>query len=171
MVMVRQMTWTLLATQIIPDMSLVDLIFEKTGVRIATDSVAGDYEAQTLIASLLTLVARSDGGISPDEYLRMVELLNNRFGLRSGEALDMVSRAADELASHDKLDEILDSVNEALTRSQKEDLMLMVLSVIAADNQKDAGEMKLLAALIDGLKLSDKFMQKVYERYFDGLFY
>ncbi len=171
MLMVRQMTRTPLATQVIPDMSLVDLIFKKTGVRIVTDSIAGDYESQALIASLLTLVARSDGGISPDENLRMVELLRNRFGLRSGEALDMVSRAADELASHDKLDEILDSVNEALTRSQKEDLMFMVLCVIAADNQKDAGEMKLLAALIDGLKLPDQFMQKVYERYFDGLFY
>ena len=151
-------------------MSLVDLIFAKTGVRIGTDSVAGDHEAQTLIASLLTLVARSDGGISPDEYSRIVELLRNRFGLRSGDALDMVSRAADELASHDKLDEILDSVNEELTRNQKEDLMLMVLSVIAADNQKDAGEMKLLAALIDGLKIPDQVMHKVYERYFDGLF-
>ncbi len=169
--MVRQMTWTLLATQSIPDMSLVDLIFKKTGVRIATNSLSGDYEAQTLIASLLTLVARSDGGISPDENLRIVELLRNRFGLRSGEALDMVTRAADELASHDELDEILDSVNEALTRAQKEDLMLMVLSVIAADNQKDAAEMKLLVAQIDGLKLPDQFMQKVYERYFDGLFY
>ena len=102
--MVRQMTWTLLATQSIPDMSLVDLIFKKTGVRIATNSLSGDYEAQTLIASLLTLVARSDGGISPDENLRIVELLRNRFGLRSGEALDMVTRAADELASHDELD-------------------------------------------------------------------
>ena len=49
--------------------------------------------------------------------------------------------------------------------------MLMVLSVIAADNQKDAGEMKLLVALIDGLKMPDQIMQKVYERYFDGLFY
>ena len=152
-------------------MSLLDLIFAKTGVRIGIDGAAGDYEAQTLIASLLTLVATSDGGISPDEYARIVELLRNRFGLGSGEALDMVARATDELAGHDKLDEILDSVNEALTRTQKEDLMLMVLSVIAADNEKDAGEMKLLVTLIDGLRLPDQFMHKVYERYFDGLFY
>jgi uncharacterized tellurite resistance protein B-like protein len=152
-------------------MSLADLIFEKTGIKIGSDSVAGDHEAQTLIASLLTLVATSDGGISPDEYARIVELLRNRFGLGSGEALDMVSRAADELAGHDNLDEILNSINEELTRTQKEDLMLMVLCVIAADNQKDAGEMKLLAALIERLKLPDEFMQKVYERYFDGLFY
>jgi len=160
-----------LATDIIPDMSLLDLIIEKTGVRIASDSVASDYEAQILIASLLALVARSDGGISPDENSRMVNLLCKRFGLRSDEALDLVARAADELPSHDQLDEVVDSVNEVLTRTQKEDLMFMVLCVIAADNQKDAGEMKLFTKLVDGLQLPDQFMQKIYERDFDGLFY
>ena len=97
-----------LATDIIPDMSLLDLIIEKTGVRIASDSVASDYEAQILIASLLALVARSDGGILPDENLRIVNLLCKRFGLRSGEALDLVARAADDRASHAQLDESVD---------------------------------------------------------------
>ncbi len=43
---------------------------------------------------------------------------------------------------------------------------LLILSVIAADNQRDAGEMKLLVAVIDGLKIPDKAMNKVYGRYF-----
>lgn len=152
-------------------MSLLDLIIEKTGIRIASDSVASDYEAQTLIASLLALVARSDGGISRDENLRIVNLLCNRFGLGSDEASDLVAHAADKLPSHDQLDEVVDSVNEVLTRTQKEDLVFMVLSVIAADNSKDAGEMKLLAKLVDRLQLPDQFLQKIYERDFDGLFY
>jgi uncharacterized tellurite resistance protein B-like protein len=152
-------------------MSLLDLIIEKTGVRTASDSVAGDSEAQILIASLLALVARSDGGISPDENMRIVNLLSKRFGLRSGEALDLVARAADELPNHDQLDEVVDSVNEVLSRTQKEDLMFMVLCVIAADDQKDAGEMKLLTKLIDTFRLPDATVQKMYERNFDGLFY
>ena len=160
-----------LATDTIPVMSLLDIIIEKTGVGIASDSVASDYEAQTLIASLLALVARSDGGMSPDENVRIVNLLCKRFGLKSGEALDLVARAADELPSHDQFDEVVDSVNEALTRTQKEELMFMVLCVIAADNKKDAAEMKLLAKLVDALRLPDQFMQKIYERNFDGLFY
>jgi uncharacterized tellurite resistance protein B-like protein len=160
-----------LATDIIRDMSLLDIIIEKTGIKIASDSVASDYEAQILIASLLALVAKSDGGISPDENSRIVNLLCKRFGLGSSEALDLVARAADELPSHDRLDEVVDSVNEVLTRTQKEDLMFMVLCVIAADNQKDAGEMKLLAKLVDSLQLPDQFMQKIFERDFDGLFY
>ena len=154
------------ATRIIPDMSLVDLIYAKTGIRIGLDSIAGDIEVQMLIASLLALVAKSDGGVSPDESLRMVELLRSRFQLRPGEALHMITRASDELATHTDLDEILDSVNDNLSLAQKEDLMLMVLSVISADNQKDAGEMKLLAALIEGLKMPDNIMNNVYGRYF-----
>lgn len=149
-------------------MSLADLIYSKTGISIGLDSIAGDIEAQTLIASLLVLVAKSDGGISPDETLRMVRLLRNRFQLMPGEALNMITRAADELAVHTNLDEILVSANDSLTLAQKEDLMLMVLSVISADNQKEAGEMKLLAALIEGLKMPDKIMNKVYERYFEN---
>lgn len=152
-------------------MPLLDLIIEKTGVRIASENVASDQEAQTLIASLLTLVARSDGGISPDENARMVELLRNRFGLSPDDASDLIARAMGELASHDNLDEVVDSVNETLTRSQKEELIFMVLCVIAVDNQKDAGEMQLLATLVDGFKLPDQQLQKVYARYFDGLFY
>ncbi len=149
-------------------MSLVDLIYSKTGISIGLDGIAGDIEAQTLIASLLALVAKSDGGISPDETLRMVRLLRSRFQLMPGEALNMITRAADELAAHTNLDEILVSANDSLTLAQKEDLMLMVLSVISADNQKEAGEMKLLAALIEGLKMPDKIMNKVYERYFEN---
>ena len=152
-------------------MSLLDLIIEKTGVRIASDTVVSDYETQILIASLLALVASSDGGISPEENIRIVNLLCKRFGLKSDEALELVTRAAGELPSRDQLDEVVDSVNEALTRSPKEDLMFMVLCVIAADNQKDAEEMKLLAKLVDDLQLPEQFMQKIYEREFDGLFY
>ena len=160
-----------LATDIILDMSLLDLIIEKTGVRTASDSIAGDSEAHMLIASLLVLVARSDGGISPDENMRIVNLLSKRFGLTSGEALDLVARAVSELPSHDQLDEVVDSVNEVLSRTQKEDLMFMVLCVIAADEQKDAGEMKLLNKLVDTFRLPDATMQRMYGANFDGLFY
>ncbi|MCZ6827166.1 MAG: TerB family tellurite resistance protein [Gammaproteobacteria bacterium] len=148
-------------------MSLADLIYSKSGIRIGLDSATVDHEAQTLITSLLALVAKSDGGISLDESLRMVELLRNRFQLMPGEALNMIARASDELSAHTELDEIMVTVTDNLAPAQKEDLMLIVLSVISADNQKDAAEMKLLAALTEGLKIPDKVMNKVYERYFE----
>jgi uncharacterized tellurite resistance protein B-like protein len=152
-------------------MSLLDFIIEKTGVGIASDVVANDYEAQKLIASLLGLVARSDGGISPEENSRIVNLLSKRFGFGLVEASDLVAHAAEELPCQGQLDEVVAAANEVLTRTQKEDLVFMVMCVIAADDQKDPGEMKLLAKLVDGFRMPDQFMQRIYERDFDGLFY
>jgi uncharacterized tellurite resistance protein B-like protein len=152
-------------------MSLLDLIIEKTGVRTASNSVAADSGAQVLIASLLALVASSDGGISPDENMRIVNLLGKRFGLSAGEASDLVARALENHPSHDQVDEVLDSVNAVLSRSQKEDLMFMVLCVIAADNKKDVAEMELLNKLVDTFRLPDATMQKMYEGNFDLFFY
>lgn len=148
-------------------MSLTDLIYAKTGMRISVDDMNTDHDSQMLITALLVLVARSDGGISPDESLRTVELLRSRFGVRPGEALNLISRASDELAHHEDLDRILSSATEKLSAAHKEDLMLMVLNVISADSRKDAAEMKLLVTLMEGLEISDKTMHKVYERYFE----
>ena len=52
-------------TRIIPDMSLTDLIYAKTGIRIGAEKSGADHESQVLITALLVLVAKSDGGISP----------------------------------------------------------------------------------------------------------
>ena len=148
-------------------MKLTDLIYARTGIAFDLPRIASDVDAQALVASLITLVAKSDGGISPDEIVRMVEMLRQRFPLEPAEALSLITRTAEELSADSHLDEILREVNDTLTLPDKEELMLMVLNVIAADNQKDAEEMKLLEALIDGLKIPNKVMQDVYARYFE----
>ena len=148
-------------------MKLKDLIYAKTGIAIDLGSLASDPNGQTLIASLMALVAKSDGGVSPDEMTRMVELLRDRFGLQPGEALNMITRAIDDVAHTIKLDELLRSVNDDLALQHKEELLLMLLHVIAADDQKDVAEMKFLSAVVDGLKVPEKIMANVYARYFD----
>ena len=148
-------------------MKLKDLIYAKTGIAIDPGSLASDPNGQTLIASLMALVAKSDGGVSPDEITRMVELLRDRFGLQPGEALNMITRATDEVADTINLDELLRSVNDDLALQHKEELLLMLLHVIAADDQKDVAEMKFLSAVVEGLKVPEKVMANVYARYFD----
>jgi len=150
-------------------MSFADVVYSATGLRIGTDSLARDDDSQMLIASLLALVARSDGGISPDESLRMVELLRGRFQLQPGEALNLLTRSSSEIAgSTGGLDELFTALDEKLSLAQKEDLMLMVLGVISADNQKAASEMQLLATLLEELDIPDRIMDNVYERYFSN---
>ena len=148
-------------------MKLTDFIYSKTGITFDLPNLTADLDAQEMIASLIALVAKSDGGISPDETVRMVELLRQRFPLDRGEALNLITRAAHELHADSHLDEILKEINNKLPLPHKEELMLMVLHVISADNEKDAGEMQLLATLVDKLKIPDNAMQDVYARYFE----
>ena len=148
-------------------MKLKDLIYAKTGIAIDLGSLVSDPNGQTLIASLMALVAKSDGGVSPEEMTRMVELLRDRFGLQPGEALNMITRATDEVADTINLDELLRSVNDDLALQHKEELLLMLLHVIAADDQKDVAEMKFLSAVVEGLKVPEKIMANVYARYFN----
>ena len=148
-------------------MKLTDFIYSKTGITFDLPNLAADLDAQDLVASLIALVAKSDGGISPDETVRMVEMLRQRFPLDRGEALNLITRAAHELHADSHLDEILKEINNKLPLPHKEELMLMVLHVISADNEKDAGEMQLLATLVDRLKIPDNVMQTVYSRYFE----
>jgi len=148
-------------------MKLTDLIYAKTGFTFDLPSLATDQAAQELVVSLITLVAKSDGGVSPDEMARMVEMLRQRFPLDPDEALSLITRAADELSSDSHLDEVMKEINDTLPLPHKEELMLMVLHIISADSEKDAGEMKLLATLMEELKIPDSVMNDVYQRYFD----
>lgn len=148
-------------------MKLTDLIYAKTGFTFDLPDLASDLHAQNLIASLITLAAKSDGGISPDETVRMVEMLRQRFPLDRGEALGLITRAVHELSLDSHLDEVMKEINDTLPLPHREELMLMVLHIISADNEKDAGEMKLLATLIEELKIPDSVMNDVYQRYFD----
>jgi len=148
-------------------MPLLDMLRDITGITVLVER-AGDLDAQLMTAALLLLVARSDGGVSPDESLRMVELLRRQYRLQPNVALDLINRAGDELGQHATLDALLGAARGVLEPRHKEDLMLMVLEIIAADDRKDAAEMRLLQALIDGLQISDKAMERAYARYFDA---
>jgi uncharacterized tellurite resistance protein B-like protein len=147
--------------------NLTDLIYAKTGIAFDLPGLASNLDAQSMVATLIALVAKSDGGVSPDETARMVEMMRGRFQLRPNEALSLITRAVDELAPDTHLDEILSEINNELPLAHKEDVMLMVLHIISADNVKDAQEMKLLSALMDGLKIPWKVMDNVYARYFE----
>lgn len=147
-------------------MKLTDIIYAKTGVTVDLTGLSDDPESQALVTSLLALVARADGGISPDETVRMVELLEQRFKLSAEAAVDIVTRAADEYGVNADLDGLVANINEELSLRQKESLMSMVLHVISADDRKIAAEMSLLSTLVNRLKIPDNIMENAYEQYF-----
>jgi uncharacterized tellurite resistance protein B-like protein len=147
-------------------MALLDIIRDKVGIFDSRSRLGDDHQGQALLASIMVVVAKSDGGISPEENLRMVQLLRQKFGLRPGEALQLVTRLADSFADEVEIERLIATVNQELSLADKEELMLMVVSVIAADREKDNAELKLLMTLVRDLQVPDKVMDRVYSRYF-----
>jgi len=147
---------------------LKDLVYAITGVDLDFDRISTDINAQMAIASLLAVAANSDGSIDIVETQKMTNMLRRRFDLTSGVALDLVTRAIDDLSAGDASSRLFDELNERLTLKQKDDLLLMVLEVIAADGEKEAREMALLDQTVVALNISDRQLAKIYDRYFEA---
>ena len=147
-------------------MNLKDFIYAKTGIAADLTRLAHDPDGQALVASLMALVAGSDGGISTEETTRMVQMLQDQFNLTSGSAIDLVERAEHGFDSETDLDGLIKNINEELSLAHKEKLMAMVLHIISADDRKVAEEMRLLAILVDRMNMPDKVMERAYARYF-----
>lgn len=147
---------------------LKDLVYAITGVDLDFDKVSTDINAQIAVASLLAVAANSDGSIDSAETEKMVGVLRKRFELTSTVALDLVTRAIDELSAGDASRRLFEELNQRLTLKQKDDLLLMVLEVIAADGEKEAREMALLDQTVTALKISDRQLSNIYNRYFEA---
>jgi uncharacterized tellurite resistance protein B-like protein len=84
------------------------------------------------------------------------------------EAVNLVDRAINEFGADANLDGLVANINDELSLADKEDLIDVVLHIIAADNRKDAREMELLATLINGLHIPDNVMERAYAKYFQS---
>ena len=148
-------------------MTLIDNV--RTILRRAGASAryAESADGRAAIVCILAVCANSDGGISPEENLRMVQLLRRRFSLQPGEALELVTRFADQRGDDAEFQRLLGVVRDEFSQSDKEDLLLMVISVIAADREKSAAEMQWLDSLVEALGVPDESLEAAYARYFD----
>ena len=125
-----------------------------------------DSEIHSLVASTMLAAANSDGGIGLDETGLMVGLLRKRFDLAHNDALNLVTRASDELANPDAMDRLWAGINQKLDVQQKTELVAVVLGVISEDGAKDPAEMTFLAELIDRLQVPDDAFEKALDQYF-----
>ena len=147
---------------------LQDLIYATTGIELGPGNEPVDINAQIAVASLLAVAASSDGSIDGKETVKMVEALCGRFSITSTVALDFVTRAIDDQLVQRDPSQLFDELNQRLTLKQKEELILMLLEVIAADGEKDAGEMAVLDRTVSALNISDNRLAKIYQRYFES---
>jgi uncharacterized tellurite resistance protein B-like protein len=143
-----------------------DLIYKTTGIDLGVDEPEADINARIAVASLLFVTASSDGSVDSQEVTKMVQALCERYSINTMAALDLINQAEGNLTLHGGSLKLLAELNARLSHKQKEDLILMLLDVIAADGEKEATELAMLDRTVVSLGISDKQVAKIYERYF-----
>jgi uncharacterized tellurite resistance protein B-like protein len=91
-----------------------------------------DLNTQMAIAMLLAMAANSDGSIDNAELQAMVAALTRRYQLSSIVALDLLTRAIEDLSSGHADPNLFAELRKKLNTAQKEDCLVMILDVIAA---------------------------------------
>jgi uncharacterized tellurite resistance protein B-like protein len=143
-----------------------DLVYAVSGIDYGRNGLPANRETENAVASVLALAAMSDKSVSTEETERLVVILRKGFALEGGAALSLITRAIHDLPVHSSMGDLLVDLNRALGIRDKEDLVVMLLEVIAADGHKEAEEMEVLAHTVYGLNVSDKSLQRAYRRYF-----
>lgn len=143
-----------------------DCLAATFGVVMGPNGAPSDTRAEALMASILLLAAQSDGTIAPAESAQLKQLISDRFANSDEETIASTLEPPQRIPHLSRPDDIIANADQALTPAQKEDLMLMVLQIIAADERKAPGELKFLDQLVDGLAISSDTMDRIYARYF-----
>jgi uncharacterized tellurite resistance protein B-like protein len=140
--------------------------FDGNQLIIETSNEVEIYDAQFLVAALLVHVAKSDGAIAPEETDRMIELINEHFSLRSAQSLELLRRAMTDIAENPDLDGLLHQLGLTLSETDREDIALMMVKVLAADGKATADAMERMRATGELVGISGGIMHRAYDRYF-----
>ena len=136
-----------------------ELIVEtKDGVKV--------YDSHFLVAALLIFIARGSGRIEPEESAKMIDLIEEHFKIRGAESLDLLTRAMTEMAEDPELGAELAKLGQTLAESEKEDIALMALKVIAADGRREAAEMEQFNTAIEAIGVLPDTVHRAFDRYF-----
>jgi uncharacterized tellurite resistance protein B-like protein len=124
------------------------------------------YDSKFLVAALLVYIARGSGRIEPEESARMIELIEDHFNLESAASLELITYAMSEMAERPTLGALLAEVGQQLTESDKEDVALMGLKVVAADGRRDFAEMEQFKRAMEAIGVAPESVHRAFDRYF-----
>lgn len=137
-----------------------------TTLVIETSDGERTYDSKFLVAALLIFVARGSGRIEPEESAQMIELIEKYFHLQGAESLELITYAMSELAEQPMLESLLGDLGKTLTEGDKEDIALMGLKVMAANDRKDFSEMEQFQRAMDGIGIAPETVHRAFDRYF-----
>ena len=139
---------------------------EGTHLIVETKDGTKSYDAKFLVAALLIFIARGSGKIEPEESAKMIDLIEDYFQMQGAESLELLTRAMAEMAENPKLGESLVELAPTLSESDKEDIALMALKVIAADGRRHVAEMEKFNEAVEAIGISPDIVHRAFDRYF-----
>ena len=145
---------------------IIDSKLEGTKLIIETAGGAEEYDSQFLVAALLIYIARGSGQIEPEESAQIIALIEEHFKLQGSESLELITRAMTEMIEKPALAELLTGLAPTLTDSDKEDIALMALKVIAADGHRHFAEMEQFNRAMEAIDISPEIVHKAFDQYF-----
>jgi len=139
---------------------------EGTHLIVETKDGTNTYDAKFLVAALLIYIARGSGQIEPEEAAKMIDLIEDHFHMQGAESLELLTRAMTEMAENPELGQSLVDLAPTLSESDKEDIALMALKVIAADGRREVAEMEKFNEAVQAIGISPDTVHRAFDRYF-----
>jgi len=125
-----------------------------------------EYDSQFLVAAILMYIARGSGQIEPEESAKIIEMMAEKFEISNSYALELVTRAMTVRAQKPELRPLLIDLARTLPDSEKEDIALMALKVVAADGHRDFEEMEQFSSAVQLVGISAEIVHLAFDRYF-----
>jgi uncharacterized tellurite resistance protein B-like protein len=138
------------------------------GTKLIIETAAGieEYDSKFLVAALLVFIARGSGQIEPEESAQIIDLIEGHFHLQGAESLELITRAMRELVDKPELGSLLTGLAPTLSDSDKEEIALMALKVMAADGRREVEEMEQFNLAMEALDVSPEIVHKAFDQYF-----
>ena len=139
---------------------------EGTQLIVETQDGTETYDSKFMVAALLIFIARGSGTIEPEESTKMIGLIEDYFQMQGAESLELLTRAMSEMAENPGLGQALIDLAPTLTESDKEDIALMALKVVAADGRREVAEMEKFNQAVEAIGISPEIVHRAFDRYF-----
>ncbi len=125
-----------------------------------------EYDSQFLVAALLVYIARGSGQIEPEESAKIIDMIKEKYQMHGSESLELITHAMAEMADKPELGPLLVGLGETLSDTDKEDIALMSLKVIAADGQQQYEEMEQFNRAMEAIGISAEIVHRAFDQYF-----
>lgn len=145
---------------------ILDSRLEGTTLIVTTKAGEKTYDSKFFVAALLVFVARGSGRIEPEESGKIIELMEEHFQMRGPESLELITYAMTEMAEMPSLPQLLLDLGPTLSDSDKEDIALMGLKVVAADGRREYQEMEQFNRAMEAIGISPEIVHRAFDRYF-----